>query len=414
MHHNTFSYAFLTLLAAGLGIATPVGKPSLVTTFKVNLSDETPRMLKLIKESKLPDEPEYPGIGSTFGIDLDVLKGLKQQWLHDFDWNKQQDEINKYNHFTTKIENLDIHFIHHKSSSPDAIPLLLLHGWPGSFLEFLPLINPLTSPKNTTSPSFHIIIPSLPGFAFSSAPPANWTNADTARIFNTLMTSILGYEKYAIHATDWGADVGYSLYGNYNTTVRAGHFAFIPFFPLNGAQLAEEGVVLESELERFELEMAEEWRRTGNGYFILQSTKPNTIGLALSDNPVGQLAWIGEKMIDWSDPRAGSGPSVLDRRELLTGVSLFYLTKSFVSSTFIYAQNPNGFKDEYTKAATDAPLLFSAFKYNVGFWPPAKVAQVGNLVSYRNHDFGGHFPGLDNPAALVEDLREITTYWVTS
>jgi hypothetical protein len=116
----------------------------------------------------------------------------------------------------------------------------------------------------------------------------------------------------------------------------------------------------------------------------LTLSQPNTIALALYDNPVGQLAWIGEKIIDWSDPRAGSGPSVLDHRELLTGVSLFYLTKTFVSSAFIYAQNSGGFKTDYTKAATDAPLLFSAFKYNVGFWPPAKVAQVGNLVSYRS------------------------------
>ena len=122
-----------------------------------------------------------------------------------------------------------------------------------------------------------------------------------------------------------------------------------------------------------------------SGY--LKLPKPNTIGLALQDDPVGQLAWIGEKLIEWSDPRAGTGPSVLDRAEILRTVSLFYLTRSFVSSVFIYARNAGGFRPEYTRAATDAPLLFSAFKYNVGFWPPAKVGQVGNLVSYRSEFF---------------------------
>ncbi|KAK3368428.1 Alpha/Beta hydrolase protein [Podospora didyma] len=415
MHHNTFSYAFVALVAASLGTATPVEKPSVVKPFKINLSSEVPRMLKLIKENKLPDKPEYPGVGSSFGIDLDVLKDLKKQWLDDFDWKKEQDAINKFKHFTTKIEGLDIHFIHEKSADPDAIPLLLLHGWPGSFLEFVPIIKPLTA-KNATSStnkpvSFHVVVPSLPGFAFSSAPPANWTNEDTASVFNTLMTSVLGYKTYATHGTDWGSDIAYSLYGSFNSTVRASHFAFIPFFPLTPDQLAAENISLDTDLEKFEEGRFVEWSLTGNGYFVEQTTKPNTIGLALYDNPVGQLAWIGEKIIDWSDPRAGSSPSVLDHTELLTGVSLYYLTKSFVSSAFIYAQNQNGFRAQYTKATTDAPLLFSAFKYNVGFWPPAKVAEVGNLVKYQNHDFGGHFPGLDNPSALLEDLREIATYW---
>jgi len=291
--------------------------------------------------------------------------------------------------------------------------LLLNHGWPGSFLEFVPLIKPLTL-KNKTSTgkpvSFHVIVPSLPGYAFSTQPPANWTAGDTARVFHTLMTDVLGYKTFATHGTDWGSAISYPLYDQFNTSVRAAHFAFIPFFPLTPAQLAAENITL-SPLETFEANHGAEWGVSGNGYFIEQSTKPNTIGLALYDNPVGQLAWIGEKIIEWSDPRAGTPPSVIDHTEILRTVSLYYLTRSFVSSVFMYAQNQNGFKTTYTKAHTDAPLLFSAFKYNVGFWPPAKVAQVGNLVEYRNHEFGGHFPGLDNPDALLEDLREIGTYW---
>lgn len=156
---------------------------------------------------------------------------------------------------------------------------MLLHGWPGSFLEFVPIIKPLTTTKNATSStpskpvSFDVVVPSLPGFAFSSAPPANWTNDDTARVFNTLMTSVLGYKTYATHGTDWGSEIAYRLYGDFNSTVRASHFVFLPFFPLTPDRLAAENISLHTDLEKFEAERFVEWTRTGNGYFVEQTTK---------------------------------------------------------------------------------------------------------------------------------------------
>ncbi|KAL7813308.1 Alpha/Beta hydrolase protein [Trichoderma gracile] len=227
---------------------------------------------------------------------------------------------------------------------------------------------------------------------------------------NTLMTDVLGYRKYATHGTDWGCPIAYHLYSSYNTTVRASQLVFLPFFPYTPDQLSDAGIAL-NELERFEEESFMEWYTNGQGYFQEQTTKPNTIGLALYDNPVGQLAWIGEKFLNWSDPRAGTGPSALTHNEILTTVSFYYLTKSFNSAGFIYYQNQNGFATEYTKAQTDAPLLFSSFKYNVAFWPPALVKKTGNLVVYNNHDFGGHFPALDNPPAMIADLRQIADHW---
>lgn len=154
---------------------------------------------------------------------------------------------------------------------------MLLHGWPGSFLEFVPIIKPLTTENATSSTgkpvSFDVVVPSLPGFAFSSGPPVNWTNDDTARVFNTLMTSVLGYKTYATHGTDWGAGIAYSLYGNFNSTVRAGHFAFIPFLPLTPDRLTAENISLDTDLEKFEEERFVEWSLTGNGYIVEQSTK---------------------------------------------------------------------------------------------------------------------------------------------
>ncbi|KAL7947565.1 Alpha/Beta hydrolase protein [Trichoderma barbatum] len=384
-----------------------------VRPFNIDLSKNVPHMIEMIKDTHLPNKPVYPGLTSDLGITLDTLKDLKNQWITSFDWQKEQAAMNKFKHYTAKIEGLDIHFIHEKSKRSNSIPLLLVHGWPGSFLEFAPVISKLTQAAKTSDGnpvSFDVIVPSLPGFAFSSPPPANWTNRDTARIFNTLLTEVLGYSKFAVHGTDWGADVAFNLYADYNGTTRAGHFAFLPFFPLLRPDLDARNISTDA-LEDFELERWSSWLNQGNAYFLEQTNKPNTIGLAVQDNPIGQLAWLAEKFIDWSDPRAGTGPSVLDDHEILRSVSLYYLTGSATSSMFIYAQNPNTFGREYFKANTDAPLLFSAFKYNIASWPRGLVELVGNLVLYRNHDFGGHFPGLDNPHAFIDDLREIGAYW---
>jgi pimeloyl-ACP methyl ester carboxylesterase len=250
----------------------------------------------------------------------------------------------------------------------------------------LPLVKNLTESvalPDGTSVSFDVIIPSLPGFAFSQAAPANWTVDDTGRIMNSLMVDVLGYDKYAVHGTDWGSAVAYSMYDRFSAHVKASHFVFVPFFPKDPAGLAALNITLD-ELETFEESQFLTWATTGQGYYIELSTEPNTIGLSLYDNPVGQLAFIGQKFIIWSDPRQGTLPSQMTHNEILRSVSLYYLTQTIVSSGFIYAQNPNGFKVNYTRAQTDAPLLFSTFKYNVGFWPPELVAKIGNLVSYKS------------------------------
>lgn len=296
---------------------------------------------------------------------------------------------------------------------PDAIPVILLHGWPGSFHEFMPVIKPLTQAGTNAAGkkvSYDVVVPSLPGFIFSSLPPANWTTDDVARIFNTLMTDVLGYPKYAVHGTDWGCVVGYSLYSKFAAAVAAAQFVFIPFIPPSPEQMAAENVTLTAEQDetvaRFNAAGT-----TGLGFRDMQTYKPNDVGLALYDNPVGQLAWMGGNIMRWSDPHAGTPPSRLDSTAILTMVSLYYLSESFHTSLWIYGANSTAFSPLYTRAATDAPMLYSEYKNNVACWPREFVAKVGNLVSYIAHDFGGHFPGLDNPPALIADIREIVSYW---
>lgn len=183
--------------------------------------------------------------------------------------------MNRFDHFKVEIEGQIVHFIHERSQHPDAIPLLLLHGWPGSFLEFVPIIRELTAAATTSagdSVSFHVIVPSLPGFVFSSAPPVDWTTNDTARIYNTLMSEVLGYTRFAVHGTDWGAPVAYTLYDSYNHTVRAAHLVLLPFPSLTPAQLEAQNISL-SPLEQFEEARFVEWSTIGQGYFLMQSTK---------------------------------------------------------------------------------------------------------------------------------------------
>ncbi|KAJ5387418.1 alpha/beta-hydrolase [Penicillium cosmopolitanum] len=268
--------------------------------FRIDLSARVPRMLDQIRSTRLPERFPYSGIDSSFGIDLDVLKALQAKWLTDFSWETEQDSMNQFDHYTTSIEDLRVHFVHEKSAAPNAIPLLLVHGWPGSFLEFAPIIDQLTKEATTFTGkpvSFDVIIPSLPGFTFSSPPPLNWTITDTARIFNTLMVDVLGYNTYAIHGTDWGSAISYNMYDQFNETIGAAHFAFLPFYPQTPDQLAAGNITL-SKVELVEEQNAMNWANTGDGYFIEQTTKSNTVGLALQDNPIGQLAWLGEKFMN--------------------------------------------------------------------------------------------------------------------
>ena len=182
----------------------------------------------------------------------------------------------RLHHYTVTIEGLKIHFIHEKSDdAANAIPLMLCHGWPGSFLEFIPVIEGLKRQARTSTGrnvSFDVIIPSLPGFAFSSAPPQNWTLDDTARVFNTLMTDVLGYEKYAVHGTSHGVPLSFTLYDAFNTTARAAHFVFMPFYPIDPSVIEARNITL-TPLEQFELQRSVQWGLTGNGYFIMHTTK---------------------------------------------------------------------------------------------------------------------------------------------
>ncbi|EHK50830.1 hypothetical protein TRIATDRAFT_176654, partial [Trichoderma atroviride IMI 206040] len=383
--------------------------------FKVDLSSGVPRMLDLIQKTTLPTTEDPAAVNiynltETTGLPLTTLASLQNEWINGFNWTAEEDEINKYDHFLSKIGTQTVHFIHQKSSNPNAIPIILLHGWPGSFLELTPLLDQLM--LGNSSQTFHVVLPSLPGFGFSSPAPKDWTIADISTLFNTLMTQVLGYKTYALHGTDWGSGVSFDMYDSFNATVKAAHLSFLPFSSLTPVQLTAEGIVLPSSAVAEE-ERAMDFQTKGDIYFAEMATRPNTLGLALYDNPIGQLSWLAEKFILWSDPRRGTGPSTLTNNEILKHVSLYYLSKTFITASYIYEQNPTVLSSAYPyrKAKTSSPLLFTDFPYNIQYWPKQVVASVGNLVYYNSVDFGGHFPSLDNVAALAEDVRQVGKYY---
>ncbi|KAL7931963.1 Alpha/Beta hydrolase protein [Trichoderma chlorosporum] len=376
------------LLGASLGLLSKAAAANapVPTPFTINLSSRVPHMLDLIGRTVLPAQ-ELPAananlnMSSTTGMPLSTLK--------------------------IDIGSQTVHFIHEKSNDPKAIPIILLHGWPGSFLEMTHLVDQL---KSNSSQPFHIVVPSLPGFGFSSPAPNGWQIPGTANLFNTLMTQVLGYKSYAAHGTDWGSGVAFELLDNFGSTAKAVHLSFLPFFGLTPEQLAAQGITLaanETELEQRSMD----FENSGIGYYIESSTTVNTVGLALYDNPVGRLAWLAEKFIIWSDPRRGTGPSFMTDNEILRHVSMYYLTQTFDSAAFVYAQNPDGFSHTYRTAHGKQPLLFTQMYYNILFYPEKLVATVGNLVYYNTIQFGGHFPAVDNPAALANDIQLIAKYF---
>lgn len=375
-----------------------------VEPFKIDIPEfEIAHAKQLGQLTRLPGSNEFQGAGWDYGTPLSHLNQLKDYWLGDYNWTKEQEWLNSFKQYTVEIEDLRVHYVHEASASSEAIPLLMLHGWPGSFHEYLPTVRDLVSTQDNIS--FNVVIPSLPGFTFSSAPPVNWTIKDTARIFNMLMTEVLGYKQYLVFGSDWGSAPAWHAYQTYTENVRAAHFAFIPFQLVAKAEITTANVTLDP-FGQEAIKLSEEWTAKGNAYLLEQTFKPNTIGLALLDNPVGQFSWIGQIIHDFADPAAGAPPSTLNTTTTITAILLYVYTRSFLSSTWIYSQNSFPFIDN-VKVTTDAPMGFSAFKYNPAYWPHEWVAKVGNLVFYHEHESGGHFPGLENPSALVDDLRLI-------
>ena len=355
-----------------------------------------------LADARFPDELE--DAGWTYGANLPYMRQLVAYWRDEYDWREQERQLNRFDQFKTSIDGLDVHFIHQRAANPDAIPLMIIHGWPGSFVEFHKIIEPLTDPAShggDPADAFHLVIPSLPGFGFSDRPREPGYNPQRmAETFVKLMAR-LGYTRYGLQGGDYGSLIS-RIIGNIDPEHVAGvHLNLCGAGPPPGVEDPTAGVPPE------ELELMRErqafWTDEERGYSAIQGTKPQTIGYVLNDSPVGLAAWFVEKFRALSDVN-GDVESKFTKDELLTNVMVYWVTETPTSAARIYyeVRRPPG---TLLDGAGDAPTGCAAFPKEISFTPRRWLEAQYNLTHHTIMPRGGHFAALEEPELLLEDVR---------
>jgi pimeloyl-ACP methyl ester carboxylesterase len=370
-------------------------KPFKIAIPKKELDDLQDR----IKNTRWPGE--IAGEGWKRGMPLDHTKKLADFWRTKFDWREQEAMLNKFPQFITEIEEQPIHFLHVRSSAPNAIPLLMSHGYPGSFVEFFHMIDPLVNPAASGSgakQAFDLVIPSLPGFGFSTPVTGKgWAISKMAKAFDQIMGQ-LGYERYGVHGGDVGAGICEQL------CIQAGERVIGSLVPTDPGAIATEFTPPADHLnddEKKRLEEMKAARREDFGYIQIQATRPQTIAYSLTDSPVGQMAWIVEKFKEWTDSSKELPEDAVDIDQLLTNVSIYWFGRGGAgAANFLY---------ESMHAATAWGQTHNRPQGFVVFGKEPLVRRLldpEKKVAYWNeHDRGGHFPAMEAPEELVGDIR---------
>ena len=374
----------------------------MIKPFKVEISNEILQNInskvKNYQWHEMPDDG-----GWDYGTNLDYMKEFAEYWSSKFDWKKTEEKINKFRNFKTNIDGIDIHFIHEKGSGSNPKPLLLNHGWPGSIVEFLDIIDELAHPENyggNIEDSFDVIVPSLPGYGFSGRPSRPIGPRKMASIFNSLMTNSLGYEKYISQGGDFGGTICTWLAYDFPESLLGIHINILITRHPDGPQTKEE---IEWQ-ERFKVE-----QRVEDGYITQQSTKPQTLSYAMMDSPVGVAAWMIEKMRGWSDIKDGNIESVYSKDILLSNIMIYLVTKTFNTSTWIYygRREEGGRSLPKDHLPLKVPTAIAKFPKEYLEWAPRSyVERIYNVKQWTNMPAGGHFAALEKPDLLIKDIRE--------
>ena len=325
------------------------------------------------------------------GVPLDYVQDLARYWAREYDWRAREARLNSFDQFVTEIDGLDIHFIHQRSANPDALPLLITHGWPGSIVEFAKVIGPLTQ-------DFHVVCPTLPGFGFSGKPTGTgWTVERIALAWDALMRR-LGYDRYGAQGGDWGAAVTTQI-GRNGSSNRAGCVAI----HLNMPIAVPVGDVSDPSPEVLEaLQARKYYERWEAGYSKQQSTRPQTLGYGLADSPAGQLAWIVEKLCAWSDCD-GHPENAFSRDEMLDDVMLYWVTNSGASSARIYWESFTAFGGG---AKVQVPTGIARFPREIVKPARSWVEAAYNVTHWTDMPRGGHFAAFEQPDSFVADVRK--------
>ena len=336
---------------------------------------------------------QLPGVGWTRGVPLDHLIELADHWRTGYDWREQEARLNRYPQFVTEIDRQRIHFLHVRSDRPDATPLLITHGFPSSVAEFLQLIEPLVDPSD--GPAFHVVAPSLPGYAFSTPLSATgWTMGRTARAWVELMRR-LGYERYGVHGGDIGGGVSGLVAGLDAPHVTGVHVVTDPLTAANVATFMPglaDRLDEKDPVDKLILARMTEFRTDGSGYLAIQNSRPQTIGYGLVDSPLLQLAWITEKFQAWTD-------LPIDRDQLLTTVSLYWFTGSGASAAHTLYEQAHSSDWGAPPAVPQGFAVFGADETVRRLVPAPPGAH------WTEFDRGGHFPAMEAPIELAADLQ---------
>jgi pimeloyl-ACP methyl ester carboxylesterase len=372
----------------------------MIKPFKINFSDNELHEINT-KVKNYPWHEMSELSGWEYGTNLDYMKEISNYWVKDFNWRKQELEINKFSNFKTKVDNIDIHFIHEKGSGLNPKPLLLMHGWPGSIIEFLNIIEKLAHPENfggKEEDAFDVIVPSLPGFGFSGKPSRPIGPRKMAEILNKLMTENLGYKNYLAQGGDWGATIANWIAYDHSKFCKSIHINCLTMRHPEGPKSKEE--------ENWQIKFDKD-QLMQDGYRTQQATKPQTLSYGMMDSPVGIAAWIIEKMHAWSNLKGDDIESVYSKDTLLANVMIYILTKTFNTASWIYyGRREEGgrlFPKNFKKI--EVPTGIAIFPFEMSTWPPRSyVNRIFNVKQWTEMKKGGHFAALEEPDLLVNDI----------
>jgi len=374
-----------------------------VQPFRVDIPDaDLDDLRDRLARTRWPDE--LPGAGWAYGVPLGYLKELAEYWRSGYDWRAQEARLNQFPQFVTTVDGARVHFLHVPSPRREALPLVITHGWPGSIAEFLDVIGPLSDPGahgGDPADAFHLVLPSIPGYGLSGPThDTGWTTGRVAKAWAELMRR-LGYQRYGAQGGDWGAFVSPEL-GRADPDrvvgvhVNAATFGFIPFGEVGPEQLATF-----TDAEKVRLERLNRFLSDGNAYFQVQATRPQTLAYALTDSPVGQLAWNAEKFKEWTHPSEDLPERAVDRDQLLTNAMLYWLTGTAGSAARLYYENLHA--ASWGQPPATIPTGVAVFAEDVAIRRYAERAN--NIVHWSEFDRGGHFAAMEAPDLFVQDVR---------
>ena len=355
-----------------------------------------------LADTRWPDE--ISGAGWDYGTNLFYLRELMEYWQTTYDWRAQERALNEFNHFRLNIDGLGIHFIHEQGKGPDPFPLIISHGWPGSVAEMLRIIPMLTDPAahgGHPADSFDVVVPSLPGYGFSDKPmERGMSNTRIAGMWHQLMTEGLGYTRFGAQGGDWGGMISSRLGFDFPQSVAGVHLNLMTGVPAFRGTPAPPLTDAEQEFIR----LARRWYEDEGGYFHIQRTKPQTLGLGLNDSPAGLAAWIIEKFRTWSD--CDGNPEIsYTRDELLTNIMIYWVNQSAASSVRHYYENRVDNWRFQSGERVEPPCAVAVFPVEINRPPREWAERTHNIQRWTEMPRGGHFAAMEQPAPLAEDIR---------